>query len=123
MKQHTVHGANILNEIDSPVTKMGQCIALNHHERWDGSGYPHGIRGEAIPLAARIMSICDVYDALRRKRPYKEAFSHERSQSIILNGDGQRTRPEHFDPQVLQAFEQCVATFDDVFKQHADAKK
>ena len=74
MKGHTSMGAKILGNSKSPYLKMGAEIALNHHERWDGGGYPNGKRGEAIPLTARIMNICDVYDALRSKRPYKPAL-------------------------------------------------
>jgi putative two-component system response regulator len=94
---------------------MGAEIALNHHERWDGGGYPNGIRGEAIPLSARIMNICDTYDALRSKRPYKPAFDHHKALEIILYGDG-RTRPEHFDPFILAVFKQNQQTFSDIFE-------
>jgi putative two-component system response regulator len=78
MKGHTSMGAKILGNSKSPYLKMGAEIALNHHESWDGRGYPNGKRGEAIPLAARIMSVCDIYDALRSKRPYKPAFDARR---------------------------------------------
>lgn len=95
---------------------MGQQIALNHHERWNGSGYPNGISGEEIPLPARIMQLADVYDALRSKRPYKEPFPHERALEIITRGDG-RTDPAHFDPQVLAAFVRQADAFAGVFLQ------
>jgi len=103
MEGHTLIGANILGQSKSPYLMMGSVIALNHHERWNGGGYPNGICGETIPLAARIMTICDVYDALRSKRPYKQAFSHKKSMDIIQHGDG-RTQPDHFDPVMLAAF-------------------
>ena len=122
MKRHTLDGEKILSELNCPITNMGREIALCHHERWDGSGYPHGMRGETIPLSARIMSICDVYDALRSKRPYKEAFSHEKSAAIILEGDG-RTSPGHFDPKVLHAFERCADKFDQIFNQQSEASE
>jgi putative two-component system response regulator len=98
---------------------MGAEIALNHHERWDGSGYPHGLKGEEIPVSARIMMMSDVYDALRSKRPYKPAFTHEQALSIILEGDG-RTQPIHFDPMIFNAFKKLSNRFRDIFEEHAD---
>jgi len=115
MKEHTVIGGKILGDSKSPYLTMGAEIALNHHERWNGGGYPNGKRGEDIPLAARIMSICDVYDALRSKRPYKPAFGHLKAMEIITNGDG-RTQPEHFDPVVFAAFTQNHQAFCDIFE-------
>jgi len=119
MRNHTVDGAKILSSLHSPITNMGRDIALNHHERWDGTGYPNGKVGEASPLPARIMSICDVYDALRSKRPYKEAFSHQKSMGIILEGDD-RTLPKHFDPKVLHAMELCADQFEETFSRLTD---
>ena len=115
MKGHSAIGAKILANSKSPYLIMGAEIALNHHERWDGSGYPGGKRGDAIPLAARIMNICDIYDALRSKRPYKPALDQEQTMSIIVNGDG-RTQPEHFDPAIHSAFMQHHAVFRDIFE-------
>ncbi|MDY0313339.1 MAG: HD domain-containing phosphohydrolase, partial [Desulfobacterales bacterium] len=74
-------------------------IALSHHEKWDGSGYPRGLKGDQIPLVGRIVAIADVFDALMSKRPYKEAFSLEKSYEIIRAGRG-----GHFDPAVVDAF-------------------
>lgn len=119
MKTHTSLGAKMLGGTDSPYLVMGAEIALGHHERWEGGGYPRGLEGEAIPLPARIMQICDVYDALRSKRPYKEALNHERSTEIIIAGDG-RTLPSHFDPAVLESFKRCVGRFRDIFEAHND---
>lgn len=119
MKGHAAFGAKILEKGGSPYTQMGAVIALNHHERWDGTGYPNGLKGEAIPFPARLMNIADVYDALRSKRPYKPAFSHEKSLGIILEGDG-RTRPEHFDPQVLAAFGKCAERWREIHDSNAD---
>jgi len=115
MKGHASMGAKVLGNSKSPYLKMGAEIALNHHERWDGGGYPNGKRGEAIPLAARIMNICDIYDALRSKRPYKPAFDHLKTVDIITRGDG-RTQPEHFDPVILAAFKQDHQSFRDIFE-------
>lgn len=120
MKSHCSHGAEILQCFPSPCMKMGAAIALNHHERWDGTGYPIGLAGEAIPLAARIVCICDVYDALRAKRPYKPALGHEKVMRIIVDGDG-RTMPEHFDPMVLEVFKRCGQQLDEIYQEHAGA--
>ncbi len=120
MQTHAALGAKLLGGTDSPYLVMGAAIAGGHHERWDGGGYPLGLAGEATPLAARIMQICDVYDALRSRRPYKEAFSHERSVEIIMGGDG-RTHPSHFDPVVLNAFKTRAERFNDIFEMHKDA--
>jgi putative two-component system response regulator len=114
MKSHAEMGAKILGNSKSPYLKMGVEIALGHHERWDGGGYPYGLKGDQISLAARILNICDIYDALRSKRPYKPAFDHPTAVKIITTGDG-RTQPEHFDPVVLAAFAQTHTTFQDIF--------
>jgi putative two-component system response regulator len=119
MKTHAGLGAKLLRGSDSPYLVMGAEIAGGHHERWDGGGYPLGLKGEAIPLAARIMQICDVYDALRSKRPYKPAFPHEKALEIITVGDG-RTLPSHFDPAVFDAFKRCTARFHDIFESRKD---
>jgi putative two-component system response regulator len=117
MKAHASMGANILGKSKSPYLKMGSEIALNHHERWDGGGYPNGKQGERIPLPARIMNICDIYDALRSKRPYKPAFDHQIAMNIITCGDG-RTQPEHFDPAILAAFTTNHQSFRDIFESY-----
>lgn len=119
MRGHAAFGAKILEAGRSPYTKMGAEIALSHHERWDGSGYPDGRKGEAIPFPARLMNIADQYDALRSKRPYKPALSHQRAYEIITRGDG-RTQPAHFDPQVLSAFMKCAARWREIFDNLAD---
>ena len=114
MNQHCEHGWELIGEGGLKQLFLAQEIALNHHERWDGSGYPNGKRGEAISLAARIMNICDIYDALRSVRPYKPAFSHQRAVDIITVGDG-RTHPGHFDPAVLAAFTANHALFEQIY--------
>lgn len=119
MKTHCALGANILASGTSPYTRMGTEIALNHHEHWDGSGYPNGLKGEAIPLAARIMQICDVYDALRSRRPYKPPLDHGRAVDIISRGDG-RTRPAHFDPAILAYFAECADRFAAIYDENTD---
>jgi putative two-component system response regulator len=117
MREHSAIGAKILGNSKSPYLKMGAEIALNHHERWDGSGYPSGKKGEEIPISARIMSICDIYDALRSKRPYKSAFDHLKTTNIIICGDD-RTLPEHFDPVILDAFKRTHEAFCAIFDEY-----
>lgn len=104
MKTHTTIGAKNLkivfnNYPNNLFIKMGIDIALCHHEKWDGSGYPNGLSGENIPLSARIMALADVYDALRSKRPYKMPMAHEESIKIIADGAG-----KHFDPELTKVF-------------------
>lgn len=104
MKNHTIIGYNTLNaaakrDLRAEYLQMSAAIALSHHEKYDGTGYPEGLKGEAIPLAARIVALADVYDALVSKRVYKEAMSHEIAKSIIL-----KSRGKHFDPKVVDAF-------------------
>ncbi len=120
MKTHTTIGYEILKESKAPVLKMGAIIALGHHERWDGSGYPNGVKGEQIPIEARILQLVDVYDALRSKRHYKEAFDHETACKIILQGDSDgRVKPVHFDPKLLEVFRSNHAEFAKIFDVNA----
>lgn len=100
MDRHPIYGHDILSQ--SPRLQMAAEIALNHHEKWDGSGYPNGLAGEAIPLSARIVTLADVYDALRSSRPYKTALNHDAAIRIMLHGDSRIHAHGHFDPTLLQ---------------------
>lgn len=117
MKNHTIYGADIIG--DSKNLKMASVIASCHHEKYDGSGYPRGLKGEEIPIAARIVSLADIYDALRSARSYKPGFTHETTYEIITVGDG-RVMPEHFDPDVLEAFKRVHEVMRHIFDSNAD---
>lgn len=121
VKQHPVFGASLLAGSPSQLLEKAREIALAHHERWDGSGYPHGLKGEAIPLAGRVVMLVDTYDALRSRRPYKPPFSHAKTCDVMMNGR-ERTRPEHFDPQLLEAFREVHVEFDEIFSRIGDGQ-
>lgn len=119
MKSHTLYGKRILGNGKAAYIRMGAEIAESHHERWNGGGYPYGLVGEKIPLTGSIMSICDTYDALRSRRPYKEALGHQETVLIITRGDG-RTDPGHFRPEVLSTFSVCKARFREIYETHTE---
>ncbi len=104
IKRHTTLGGDAIKAIEAKIEgqsflALGKEIAYNHHEKWDGSGYPRGLTGEGIPLAARIIALADVYDALTTRRFYKDAYSHKKSRQIIIDQKG-----AHFDPAVVDVF-------------------
>jgi HD-GYP domain-containing protein (c-di-GMP phosphodiesterase class II) len=103
MRQHTVEGARILQGSRSRLVQLAETIALSHHEKWDGSGYPNGVVGEAIPISGRITAVCDVFDALVSKRVYKGAWTMEQALDEIRDQAGR-----HFDPRLVEAFMEIV---------------
>jgi len=108
IKKHPEYGADIIG--DAEIFKVAKNITLYHQERFDGRGYPYGLKGEEIPIEARIVAMADVYDALRSERRYKKSFSHEERMKILLEGDN-RTSPEQFDPEVLKVFVKIAEKF------------
>lgn len=118
MKSHTIRGVNTLLEVkkkypDNMFLELGISITRYHHEKWDGTGYPDGLSGEEIPLSARIMMLVDVYDALRSKRVYKEAFSHGKSVDIIKEGKG-----KFFDPEIVDIFLEIEEQFKEIYEKY-----
>lgn len=116
MKNHTIFGYNTLNEaakkdVRADYLRMSADIALSHHEKFNGEGYPNKLKGHEIPLSARIVAVADVYDALVSKRVYKKAFTHYIARSIIFKDKG-----KHFDPDIIKAFEKCEQSFIDIHK-------
>jgi len=114
IKGHTLAGESILEDItkkagDDDFLQHARLLAVSHHERWDGTGYPHGLKGDSIPLQGRIMAIADVYDALVSNRPYKKAFSHEKAVQIIIESKG-----SHFDPILVDLFLEVSDSFEKI---------
>ena len=102
MMRHPEYGFQILEASDR--LKMAAEIALNHHEQWNGGGYPVGRKGEEIPISARIAALADIYDAIRSERPYKPAFTHEQTRKILIEGDDRFNPHLHLDPQLVEIF-------------------
>ena len=121
MKRHPRLGYEALVKAEEllgmqvPFLRIAKDIALCHHEKWDGSGYPQGLHGEAIPLSARLMAIADVYDAVISRRVYNPEMPHEKAVAIIREGCG-----SHFDPAVVEAFLSLEEEFQDIARRYAD---
>ena len=124
MKTHTTLGRDAIavaeKLIDTPNTFLGYAreIAYSHQEKWDGSGYPEKLKGEAIPLSARLMAVADVYDALISRRVYKPPFPHDEAVSIIRQCKG-----SHFDPDMVDAFAEVAAEFKAISEVFADTQQ
>lgn len=120
MRQHPIIGARIIGDHPSGLLRLAASIALHHHEKWDGSGYPHGLAGLAIPQAARIVSLVDVFDALTSVRPYKPAWPVDEAMDYIRQQSGR-----HFEPALVEAFERClpdILTFKERWADEPDAQ-
>jgi len=115
MKTHAEIGGDIIGDQGTDLMQMARTIALTHHEKWDGSGYPNGIKGEAIPLEGRIAAICDVFDALTSERPYKKAWPVDKAMSVINEEPG-----GHFDPELVRLFNEILPDILDIRKQYDD---
>jgi len=118
MKKHTVFGAEILRGSDAEFIRLAEVIALTHHEKWDGSGYPRGLRGSKIPLVGRIVAVADVFDAVTSKRPYKKPIATGKSLEIIREGRG-----SHFEPEVVDAFFAIEDEISGIRKKYEDERE
>ncbi|WP_175421390.1 HD domain-containing phosphohydrolase [Marinitoga sp. 1135] len=117
MKKHTIYAERLLG--DDPYFETALKIALYHHEKYNGGGYPYNLKGDEIPIEAQIVSIVDVYDALRSKRPYKPAIPHEKVMKIIIEGDN-RTSPKDFNPKILEIFKQYSDEINNIYNKFSD---
>ena len=122
MKTHTTLGFEAIVEAEKtlgtqvPLLQMAKEIALSHQERWDGSGYPQGLKGDDIPVSARLMAVADVYDALISQRVYKAALAHDRAVQIVFQGRG-----SHFDPDMVDAFIGIQDEFNAIAQRYKDS--
>jgi putative two-component system response regulator len=122
MKTHTTLGRDAIAHAEAQLgadvefLRLAKEIAYGHQEKWDGSGYPEGLAGDAIPISARLMAVADVYDALISRRVYKEGMSHEKAIQIIFDGSG-----NHFDPDIVSAFRECLDDFRTIAQNFADS--
>ncbi len=117
MKTHAEIGADILSDHSSSMIQLAQSIALTHHEKWDGSGYPNGLKGEEIPIEGRITAICDVFDALTSERPYKNSWPVAEAVKFINEQSG-----AHFDPNLVKLFNRVLPDLLDILEDYADEK-
>lgn len=115
MKTHCGLGASLLRGSSSPWLRTAHDVALTHHEAWNGSGYPRGLKGTQIPLSGRIVKVADCYDTIRSTRPYSKALGPDEARRALLEGDD-KTQPDHFDPRVLDAFDRVHREFDEIFR-------
>ncbi|WP_129126500.1 HD-GYP domain-containing protein [Geomonas oryzae] len=113
VRQHPAYGSEIIG--DSPRLRIAREIALSHHENWDGTGYPKRLKGERIPISGRIVKVADVYDALRSRRSYKGAMTHEEALAVFRNGDDRINPAAHFDPAALAAFFRIEHMFEMIY--------
>jgi len=118
MKKHPAIGAGIIGRHTHPLLETARITALTHHEKWDGSGYPRGLKGEAIPLCGRIVAIADVFDALCSERPYKHAWPVEEAVAFLQQHAG-----SHFDPQLVALFVKALPEVLKVRGLYADLPK
>ncbi len=116
IRKHPEFGAAIIGEHNSKLLQMSKEVALSHHEKWDGSGYPYGLKGEAIPISGRIIAIADVFDALTTARPYKKAWSVDDAVELIDKESG-----SHFDPQLTPIFHDVMPAILEIKKQYAES--
>src|SRR5207302_1578563 len=115
VKRHPAIGAGIIGRHANELLEMARVIALTHHEKWDGSGYPRGLKGEAIPLVGRVVAICDAFDALTNVRPYKKAWSEEETIAYL-----QREAGRHFDPKLVPKFIALMPQIRTVLTQYSE---